>query len=299
MDLDLESAAEEDDLDFVLDQPLDQPLPQEELAPDSEEQAMDLDLESAAQEDDLDFVLDQPLDQPLPQEEQAAAQEEQAMDLDLESAAEEDDLDFVLDQPPAQEEQAPDLDLEMDWDDLPESDPTLQELPPASPFDLDDFLDTDEQPTEDAFELDEEEAVDTEIDFDLQEVVVETPEIPEAELEIEDLAPSLDDFAVSEQSTPEPPLSETSDVTQVTGPTPETASEALNDTGEPAGMPTAPTADQEPALAPLSDEHLERIEALVDQAVRETVSRVLERILPRIIDEVVTRELEKIRDELE
>ncbi|MEW6266504.1 MAG: hypothetical protein AB1641_25815 [Thermodesulfobacteriota bacterium] len=47
------------------------------------------------------------------------------------------------------------------------------------------------------------------------------------------------------------------------------------------------------------DLNMERLEALVERTIRDTIGRVLERLVPEIIEQVVSRELEKLRRELE
>ena len=44
---------------------------------------------------------------------------------------------------------------------------------------------------------------------------------------------------------------------------------------------------------------MQDIEAMVEKAVRDTVGQVLERLLPGLIEDVITRELEKLKRELE
>lgn len=69
----------------------------------------------------------------------------------------------------------------------------------------------------------------------------------------------------------------------------------------PAGVAPGPfpaEREQPPPAAPFTIDQ-EKIERMIETAVRETVSRVIERLLPGLVEEVLGRELEKLRAELE
>jgi hypothetical protein len=326
-----QTAAEEEDLDFTLDEPAPQEVqPPEPYLADGMDTDLAPDLGAGleagleAEAEDLDFTLDEPAPQEVQPPEPYLAD---GMDTDLapdlapdlgaglEAAVEAEDLDFTLDEPAPQEVQPPEPYLadgmDTDLGTAPDpfdrlTDQQAQESTASqvietafSDFDLDKFLDTEETPLEESFDQGEDDAVDTDLDFELEEVVAAPPEPAEAEArEGIDLAPPLDDFPAPEQSPAEQSLPKEPPTT-MSVPAPQADTQAPMDGAEPGDDRTAGDAGREQSTTPLSDENMDRLEALVEKAVRETVSQVLERILPRIIDEVVTRELEKIRDELE
>jgi len=156
-----------------------------------------------------------------------------------------------------------------------------------------------------------EEEIEEDIDFELEEEVVETPsgefgaaepEGLEDEIEtgLEDLLgpPPLDQEAgVEPGSQALFEAAETVDHLDSTRPetVPEPTPEALDQVPS---VPSPVEAEQPPLAAPFASD-LEKIERIIEDTVRETVSQVLERLLPGLIEEVVGRELEKLRAELE
>ncbi len=122
-----------------------------------------------------------------------------------------------------------------------------------------------------------EEEIDDAIDFELEEVVETSSPPPQPE-----------------DSPPEP--APTAEVVE-TGPDAETDIGVPEDWSEP--TPAEIEDRVEPSATQSPEPDMDRLEAVVERAVRETVSKVLEKMLPGLIDEVVARELEKLRDELE
>jgi len=154
-----------------------------------------------------------------------------------------------------------------------------------------------------------EEEIETDIDFELEEEVVETPpgEFEAAEPEgladeietgLEDLlSPPLDQEAGVEAGAQE--FIQTAATVDFAAAQPENVPELTPEALD--QVPSAPSpveAEPPPQAAPLAPDQ-EKIEQIIEATVRETVSRVLERLLPGLIEEVVGRELEKLRAELE
>lgn len=161
-------------------------------------------------------------------------------------------------------------------------------------FDLDEFAVADEA------DIPSEEDIDDDIDFELEEMVEAAPEEPEAAAGLEVEETGLEDFLprseVEKESVLEPPAAEPLPQAEVRIDREETPSEARAEpeTAEPPAMEI-----KEP-LAPAPQVlDQERLETIVQEAVRETVTRVVERLLPGLIEEVVTRELDRLIAEME
>jgi hypothetical protein len=215
-------------------------------------------LEDGPDEDFLDLAdLDALNDEDLAPPAEAASSPASPMDpespMDPASPMDDDDIDFELGEPIR--ETAPsddDIDFELDApiaEAATGTEPDMEEVD----FDLDQIIaDTDEGVPE-PMEVAEDE-LEEPVDFELEEVVESAPQ-PEPELEAE-AAPAVD-----------------------TG---------MPDVPEYTPPPAAPV--EAVASEPASIEFdVERIEAMVEKTVRETVTQVLERMLPGLVEEALTR----------
>ncbi|MBW2060308.1 MAG: DUF2497 domain-containing protein [Deltaproteobacteria bacterium] len=194
------------------------------------------------------------------------AQVEGEVDFELEEEAEKGELSFD------EEVQTPDT-------------PGLEEVEEDLDFELDEVV--EEAPEMIGAEA-EAPSEEEDLDFGLEDIIKEAPEAMEAEPE----APSLeveeaDVFEPEEfpEAVAEPAEEIPAALISEAGPVDE-RSPATEMARRPGGV-EVPALDQE------------RLEAIVKETVRETVSQVLEGILPGVIEEVVTREIEKLRAELE
>jgi len=150
-----------------------------------------------------------------------------------------------------------------------------------------------------------EEEIEEDIDFALEEEVVEPPsgefqagepEGLEEEIEtgLEDLlSPPPLDYEVGPQEFIQ--ADETVGFESVQR---ETVAESREGPAGVASGPSPAETEQPPPAASFTIDQ-EKIERMIETAVRETVSRVIERLLPGLVEEVLGRELEKLRAELE
>ncbi|MDY6850481.1 MAG: hypothetical protein SV487_00175 [Thermodesulfobacteriota bacterium] len=161
-------------------------------------------------------------------------------------------------------------------------------------FDLDEFAVADDA------DLPSEEDIDDDIDFELEEMVEAAPEPPEAAggLEVEETG--LEDLLPVSEAEKEPALEP-----PATEPLPQ--AEIRIDREEALSEPRTEPEIDEPSvekiaepLAPASQVlDQERLETVVRETVRETVTLVVERLLPGLIEEVVTRELDRLIAEMD
>lgn len=164
-------------------------------------------------------------------------------------------------------------------------------------FDLDEVVQADEPVTVPAGPLppapDE---VEDDVEFELEEVVAsaELP-TPHADQPLEEKMPALT-MDVEEFLGPPPPVAAA--VTEMTAATvPVLAKEITSATVSTPGPAQPPELGAAPLNTTVLD--MDRLEVLIGEAVRETVSKVLEKMLPALVDEILSRELEKLRRELE
>jgi len=137
---------------------------------------------------------------------------------------------------------------------------------------------------------------DEDINFELDEILEDTTQLTEGESSApledeEDLSLDMEDtFSTAE---PAPSALETRQETEFVESAEGVPSDFLSEVGPDAEISRGPERGEVPAFDQV------RLEAVVREAVQETVNRVLEEMLPRIVEEAVTREIEKLRAELE
>lgn len=130
-----------------------------------------------------------------------------------------------------------------------------------------------------------------EVDFDLDKIIADSSEDVPAPL------------AVDEAELEEPVDFELEEVVEA-APQPEPEPEPEDASAIDTGMPevpeyTPPREPEEKQDLMAMEFYAERIEAVVEKVVRETVTQVLERMLPSLVEEALTRELEKLNQDLD